>query len=167
MKKLLLSTAVVAILAFSGTAQAVNDSALATATVVDILEITSITPMSFGSFTTASASGKITTDSSDTTGVYFAPTGETPSDMTVSIKGEAGLLYNTTGSDTNVTLAHKTDTAAPSLSATLGYSGLSSPLALNSSTGLDTLTVVGTMSLPTTLVTGDYEGTIQVTVAYN
>ena len=161
MKKLLLSTAIAAVMTLSaGAAQAATDSADSTAKVVVPIEVTKITDMHFGTFT-ASSTGTIVTNGTITGDVTFVG-GVPPESAVFTVTGEPNTAYNAIGSDNTVTLTN------PNTSETMQAGIARYGTAFLDVTGTEDLDVRGTLDLSSyTLVAGTYSGQFQVTVAYN
>jgi len=165
MKKLLLSTAAIAVMGLSaGAAHAVGstDSATATAsaTVVEPIEIANDGNMSFGAFTLVdnASEGSVTTANVYSNTIEVPNPSADPAPAQFIVTGQAGFAYNLTV-PTIVTLEGPTaaDNMDAALSAT-GYEDLSG--------GSDTIVVAGTLGVAAAQAPGSYLGTMTVTVEY-
>jgi len=160
MKKLLLSTAVVAIMALSGTAQAAVGEGTADAYVVTPIEIDQEGPLDFGSFT-----GDAGTVDTSTAPYYDGPTPVPgtgiPTPGIFYVSGEADESY-TFEVDNDVTLTHTIDDTY-SMDATLSSIQEGPVLAINDNTAL---VVNGVLTVLGTEIAGSYKGTYGVTAIY-
>jgi hypothetical protein len=152
--------ALTAILAMTGTAQAATTSGTANATVVAPLAIAAVDTMEFGSITPP-ASGTGTVASS-----VDAPTGGASQfgarrDGTFTVTGDAGLTYNTTGSDTTLGLV------GPGGNTLDGTLTLTSASGGSLAGGPDTLSAKGVLNVNSSKPAGAYNGSYNVVVNYN
>ena len=167
MKKLLLSTAVVAILAFSGTAQAASDTATATATVVEVMGCTKGVDMLFGSF---ALDDNTSTGTVDTAGVagdsnVFRTSGTTVQAATFDVTGAASETYTISVSAVNLTGSGDTMTLTPAASAASVSGTVTNPTL--STSGTDVITVNGVLTVNAgQAAAADYTGSVTVIVNY-
>ena len=165
MKKLLLSTAVVAVMALSaGAAQAATATGTADAKVVNPICVRAgQNALNFGSFAAADTVGTVTVDAAGAAtyggGVVPVPVSTPTSAGEFGVTGEAGEFYTFEVDDT-VTL---TDGGANNMTADL-YSAQEGPvLAIDAAL---TLVVEGKLAVAANQAPGSYAGTYQVTAVY-
>jgi hypothetical protein len=152
--------ALAAVLAMTSTAQAATTSGTANATVIAPLAITAVDSMEFGNITPPSSGSGTVASSVD------APTGGvgqfgTRRDGTFTVTGDSSLTYNTTGSDTLLSLI------GPGGNTLDGTLTLTSASGGSLAGGPDTLSAKGVLNVTSTKPAGAYNGSYNVTVNYN
>ena len=163
MKKLLLSTAAIAAMGmFAGSAQAGSSStatASASATVVEPIVATNTQSMSFGAFA-VNGTGSVTTGGTYTNTVRVPNSSDSPAHAIFSITGADGFAYTLTSHPASVAFTTTaTGTGTDTMSADLTY--------VNGTTLDDTITVSGDLGVADNQIPGVYNGSFDITVAYN
>ncbi|MCK5518804.1 MAG: DUF4402 domain-containing protein [Alphaproteobacteria bacterium] len=160
MKKLLLSTAIVAILAFSGTAQAVTIQGDADATVITPITIEQTIGLNFASFAPTGTDGYVNTVGPEHSNVDKVGSSN-PTAGTFGVGGDTSLQYTLTAPINNQIIS-LTDDADPAntMSATLTVTNAVGTV------GTTVPTVNGVLTVGAEQVPGEYDVTYPVTVAY-
>jgi len=159
MKMFKLTALVITLSSITSSAYAI--SATANARVVTPVTVTETTPLNFGSFAASGTAGSITQAGVVTGGVTAVAGGATRTAGVFSVSGEssASTAY-TVSLPASVTLT----SGANNMSAALSFAAGTASRTLTS--GADTFSVNGTLSVAANQAAGVYTGTYSVTVAY-
>jgi len=165
--KALLATAaaaafVIATPAFAQAGPTSSVNADADATIVTPIHVSQTTGLNFGSIAAIAGTVTVGSNGASTSSPNMLVPGVTPTAGLFAVTGEPGLAYsNTVAGD--VTLTNTTDSNA-TMSATLSPSAPGGTL---STTGTDSFTVGGVLTVADAQKPGSYSGTYSVSVQYN